>query len=208
MARSVSEWVRHWDAKAGIENPVELNGYCVDGVPIPDARYREIVIDPSIARLEVEPGQTVLEIGCGSGQVLLELERRGVKCVGSDPSRLMLERFTGKSETRLKAAHELSFEAGSFDRILMLSVAHYFPSMAYFAEVIGRCLDWLKVPGIILMSDIPTEPSRRNDYLVYDRHALVDLFDGFGHPYSLMAQVPNKRLLNRRFDALIYKDRA
>jgi SAM-dependent methyltransferase len=210
LVKTVDEWVRHWDAKVGIENPVELNGYCVGGVPLEFEAYREVLIDPSIARLEVEPGHTVLEIGCGSGQILQELERRGAECVGADPSSHMLQRFSGKSRTCLKAAHELEFERDSFDRILMVSVAHYFPSMFYFSDVIGKCLGWLRAPGIILIGDIPTSPTAnaRSDYLIYDKCELVRLLDQFGHPYSMMAQSSSKRLVNRRIDVAIYKDRA
>jgi ubiquinone/menaquinone biosynthesis C-methylase UbiE len=210
LAKTVDEWVQHWDAKVGIKDPVELNGYCVEGVPLTFAKYRQILIEPSIARLEVEPGQKVLEIGCGSGQILHELESRGAECIGADPSRHMLQRCSGKSKTYLKAAHELEFDCNSFDRILMVSVVHYFPSMPYLADVIGRCLDWLRASGIILIGDIPIAPAvnARSDYLTYDRYELLRLLDRLGHPYSMMAQIREKRLVNRRIDVAIYKDRA
>ncbi len=32
--KTVEQWAAHWNAKATIENPVELNGYCIDGTPI------------------------------------------------------------------------------------------------------------------------------------------------------------------------------
>jgi 2-polyprenyl-3-methyl-5-hydroxy-6-metoxy-1,4-benzoquinol methylase len=208
MVKEVPEWTRHWNGKASIKNEVELNGYCVNGEPITDEKFCRIVIEQSVALLEVEPGHVVLDIGCGSGQILCELEKRGARCVGADASKSMIDRFSGQSQTILKAAHELKFEPGSFDRILLLSVVHYFPSTTYFSRIIEKCVTWLRAPGIILIGDIPLTAavSGKSDYLIYDKHELLDILDRFGHPFSLMAQVREKRLVNRRADAVIYKD--
>jgi len=210
MVKSVDGWVRHWDAKSAIEDPVELNGYCVGGKPLAFETYRKAVIVPTVDRLEVEPGQSVLEIGCGSGLILNELERRGADCVGVDPSKAMLDKYSGNAKTILSAARECDFADGSFDRILMVSVAHYFPSLTYFSDVIARCVKWLRAPGILLIGDIPfvLSANSRNDYLVYDKHALLDVMDSFGHATSLVAQSQSKRAINRRLDVILYKDRA
>lgn len=45
------------------------------------------------SELALECSGPVLELGCGTGRVLLELTRRGLECVGLDSSRAMLERL-------------------------------------------------------------------------------------------------------------------
>jgi len=45
------------------------------------------------SELALERSGPVLELGCGTGRVLLELTRRGLECVGLDSSRTMLERL-------------------------------------------------------------------------------------------------------------------
>src|SRR5512141_2383938 len=47
----------------------------------------------SLAR---ETGGPVLELGCGTGRVLLPIAREGIACVGLDPSEPMLEDFRRK----------------------------------------------------------------------------------------------------------------
>lgn len=197
----------HWNGKAGIENPVELNGYCVGGVPISRERYMDAVVLPLLERLELERHHRVLDVGCGSGMTLLEIEKRVAEAVGTDFSQAMVDRYPGKSRTYVCAAHELPFDQGSFHRILMFSVAHYFPSFDYFRAVVEKCLWLLRKGGILLVGDLPIGNSPgASAYLWYDRHALVDLCDAQGLPYSIAAQNRAKRAINRRYDLILYKD--
>lgn len=52
------------------------------------------------AELAVESGGPVLELGCGTGRVLLEVSRRGIECVGIDSSQAMLARLTERAAGR------------------------------------------------------------------------------------------------------------
>ncbi len=205
MPKSVREWTEHWDRKFGIADPIELNGYCVGGKPLSAEQYAEIIVEPAIARLEVEAHHHVLEIGCGSGQILKVLEKRVARCVGVDPSKSMLARYEGRSETHVCAADELPFADNTFDQILMVGVALYFPSIEHFVSVVETCLALLRTPGVLLIGDLPTGPSR-NDYLTFQKTVLVEIFDRIGHPYSIMAQTRAKRKINRRIDVVVYKD--
>lgn len=45
-----------------------------------------------------EPGQQVLEIGCGTGEDAIHLAHRGVRVVATDPSAVMIEATRAKSE--------------------------------------------------------------------------------------------------------------
>jgi ubiquinone/menaquinone biosynthesis C-methylase UbiE len=205
--KTVEEWTAHWDAKVSIADPVELNGYCVDGKPIALEAYRRAVIEPWLERLELEPHHQVLDIGCGSGLMLTEMERRVARCVGIDPSRAMIERYKGAAETMVCAADRMPFGEASFDRVLMASVAHYFPSFDYFEAVMRRALELLRRDGLLLVADLPIgAPKPNSAYLFYDRHWLLDLLERLGQPYSLMAQSRLKRRINRRHDLVIYKD--
>lgn len=84
--RSPREWAAHWNAKAAIEDPIELNGYCCGGVPIAAETYAAAVLQPCLELLELEPHHRVLEVGCGTGLILRELEGRVAQVVGTDPS--------------------------------------------------------------------------------------------------------------------------
>lgn len=65
-----------------------------------DAQYA-VLRDPSgdaafYAGLAEETGGPVLELGCGTGRVLLPIARRGLRCTGVDPSPQMLRVFRSK----------------------------------------------------------------------------------------------------------------
>lgn len=205
--KTIDEWTAHWNGKSDIDDPVILNGYCVDGVPISRERYFEAVIDPLLARLELEPHHRVLDIGCGSGLTLGEIEKRVAVAIGTDFSMAMLQKYKGKAKTYVCSAHEVPFEGEQFDRILMYSVAIYFPNFEYFRQVTEKCLSILRCGGIFLIGDLLLGSKPENSqYQWFDRHALVEYFDSLGFPYSIAAQSRRKRSINKRFDVILYKD--
>jgi SAM-dependent methyltransferase len=55
----------------------------------PDAKFYE--------RLAVESGGPVLELGCGTGRVLLPIASKGIACTGVDKSPGMLDQFRAKA---------------------------------------------------------------------------------------------------------------
>jgi SAM-dependent methyltransferase len=225
MRRTPEQWRDHWSERAKIANPVEVNGYCREGKPYSDAEYFETVIEPLLNRLELEPRHRVLDIGCGTGTLLSEIEKRCAVSVGTDISPTMADRYGGRSKVIACPAHELPFEAESFDRIVMNSVAHMFPSKEYFGSVIKNCLSLLSPPGILLIGDVlvgkdihaPKPLTFRqkiywrrwaleHEYIVYPAGWLAEFLTSLDMPWSIMAQPPVKRKLNRRFDIAVYKD--
>ncbi len=78
-----------------------------------DRRWRKLAV-----REVVWPGDRVLDVCCGTGDLALEAERRGGRVVGLDFSERMLERARRKSGTiewvQGDALH-LPFEDGAFD---------------------------------------------------------------------------------------------
>ncbi|MFG2497078.1 methyltransferase domain-containing protein [Streptomyces sp. NPDC048441] len=66
--------------------------------------------------LSLEPGSTVVDVGCGAGRAVAELAGRGVHAVGVDPDPWMLgtarERWSA-AEFRQAGAEELPFTDGS-----------------------------------------------------------------------------------------------
>lgn len=73
------------------------------------ARYYDAAYELALAsgadqafyvQLALEHGGPVLELGCGTGRVLLEVARRGIECVGLDSSQAMLARLGERAHGR------------------------------------------------------------------------------------------------------------
>jgi ubiquinone/menaquinone biosynthesis C-methylase UbiE len=93
-------------------------------------RVHEQLLD----RADVQPGQRVLEIGCGTGNLLTALGQRRLKieAVGIDPDPAALRRARRKAARRKLPirydqafAGELPLEDDSFDRVLSALMLHH-----------------------------------------------------------------------------------
>ena len=205
--KTVEEWTAHWNAKAGIENAIELTGYCIGGVPMSAEKYRAAVVEPCLELLELEPQHHVLEVGCGAGLLLREIEQRVERTVGTDVSDGLVRRYDGTAETYVCAAHELPFDGEQFDRILMYSVAHYFPDLEYFRGVVLALVGLLRRPGVLVIGDVPVGAQPADTpYRWFDRRELADALEPLELPFSIAAQSRLKRTINRRYDVVVYKD--
>ena len=204
--KTVEEWKTYWNAKRG-PNPVALNDYCIDGIPLERGRYEEAVVKPNVERLDIGPACDVLEIGCGTGLHLREMEGRVRRLVGTDLSVTMLSHYGGSAARCVSEAGRQPFRSGSFDRILMAGVTMYFPGFDYFKVTVEECLDLLRADGILLVGDMQFGTGvSRSGYLVYSKSKVVEFLDSLGYPYSLLAQSRLKRAINNRHDILIYKE--
>ncbi|WP_308258913.1 non-ribosomal peptide synthetase [Pseudonocardia sp. H11422] len=138
-----------------------------DGAPIPHADM-QAWRDATVARIRALAPRRVLEIGVGSGLLLTELAPdcelyRGVdlseeaiaalrRRVQADPA------LAGRVVLDARPAHELGdgpdLPAGSFDTVVINSVAQYFPSAAYLVDVLRRAAALLAPGGAIFVGDV------------------------------------------------------
>lgn len=80
------------------------------------------VAEKVVARAGVQPGEHVLDLGCGTGNASLLAGRAGAEVTGLDPAarlidvaRVRLENEGLKGSFALGSAEELPFDAGAFD---------------------------------------------------------------------------------------------
>lgn len=127
-------------------------------------RIHEQLLD----RADLHDGQRVLEIGCGTGNVLTALGRRGlaVEAVGIDPDPGALKRARRKAaRKKLPIKYQRAYAGAlplpdeSFDRVLSSLMLHHLPD-----EELGRAL-WevrrvLRPGGRLHVVDLVHMPGR------------------------------------------------
>jgi pristinamycin I synthase-3/4 len=150
------------------------------GLPLPASEMEEWLDDTIRGITELEPRRT-LEIGCGTGMILFRIAPRCEAYTGIDFSGRALRYIesqlgrVGLSDGRVrllrKSAHELDgFAADSFDTVVVNSVAQYFPSADYLAEVVARAVELVRPGGAIFLGDLRSLP------LLEAFHTALELF--------------------------------
>ncbi len=99
------------------------------------------VVRQAIARMEIRPGERILDLGCGNGWAtrLLAQSNAGVQAIGVDAAAKMIERAEALHSLTIRARYEigsfeaLSFRDASFDRVFSMEAF-------YYASDLGRAI--------------------------------------------------------------------
>jgi amino acid adenylation domain-containing protein len=139
--------------------------------PLPGVLMREWV-DQTIARIATLQPRRVLEIGCGTGLLLLRLAPHTSQYWGTDISPIALNAVRNQLARLEQGGQELpqvellhcaaddftGIEAQSFDTIILNSVVQYFPSLDYFLHVLEGALRVVAPGGTIFVGDVRSLP--------------------------------------------------
>ncbi|MFN2182521.1 MAG: SAM-dependent methyltransferase [Anaerolineae bacterium] len=125
-------------------------------------QWDDDLVEMIVQALELEPGDRVLDLACGSGVHALRLAQRGVEVLGVDiaPSLVAYCReraAAAVAEEGVATAHfeqgdmrDLEYE-GEFDAVLLLSGSFGFYDDATNADVLARIAQALKPGGRVLI---------------------------------------------------------
>lgn len=174
--RRIQKWKKTYDlTQLGRESSVPQPDFNILGwnssytrQPIPAAEMREWV-DLTVQEIsKCEPSE-VLEIGCGSGLLLLRVAPHCKRYVGVDNAHAVLEtlerqmRQLGGDWTQVELLDRPAdrfdgFRANSFDTLISNSAVQYFPSLSYLLKVLEQALDVVKPGGTIFLGDLRSLP--------------------------------------------------
>ncbi len=127
------------------------------------------VVEPAAAALrrkgmEILPPRediSILDVGCGTGTQLALYRRPGCRLAGVDLSPSMVERAKAKlgdaAEIRCEDATRMTFESGSFDVVMLVTVLHELPP-ALWRPLLDECVRVTRTDGSILVLDYHTGP--------------------------------------------------
>ncbi|MDQ6673653.1 MAG: LLM class flavin-dependent oxidoreductase [Chloroflexota bacterium] len=169
-----SDWQAIWDQtyREARNGAPELNAAgwtsSFTGQAIPEAEMREWV-DRTVTRVlasarAASARPRVLEIGCGTGMLLLRVAPHCAHYTGNDfsaaalahvQSRLDAQGLHNVSLQRLEADELAALtDAGPFDAIVINSVIQYFPDVEYLVRVLKAAYARLAPAGVLFIGDV------------------------------------------------------
>ena len=183
-SEQLSQWEDLWqstystsaDAEPGSDFSGWISSYTGEPIPLEEMQQWIAATTERIRELQAS---RVLEIGCGTGLVAARiapgcdyyLATDFSAAVMADMQRLKGSRSDmGALDLRQSRADELDdIPAGSFDAVIINSVAQYFPDADYLVTVILNAARMLRNDGYIFLGDL------RNHDLLDSYHSSVEL---------------------------------
>ena len=119
------------------------------------------VVAAVLAAAPVQPGDQVVDLGCGTGQLSLPLAERGARVLAVDVSPAMVQRLGFKARERSVAGLEcltgpmesLALPAGSIDLIVSSYALHHLRD-ADKDRLVATAYHWLRPGGTLLVADM------------------------------------------------------
>jgi SAM-dependent methyltransferase len=134
------------------------------GEPIPPEEMLEWV-EETVARIAAFEPQRILEIGCGTGLLLLRLARGRAEVLGTDFSSAALERLRSHLQALDGGLERMRLEqraADDFtgigermaDAVVLNSIAQYFPDAEYLRRVVEGAVAATRDGGLVFVGDV------------------------------------------------------
>ena len=150
-----------------------LNGYDVMGEGIPLDAFLNFNAG-LVELLDLAPGKSVYEVGCGAGANMYLMQHEGMIVGGSDYAEGLVETA---QRIVLEARELAAMEAADipteekYDAVYSCGVFSYFPDHAYATRVLERMV--AKSTHVIGVTDVH-DRAKRQDYLAFRRASIPD----------------------------------
>lgn len=138
-----SRWTDRDDVPRGADYDRRFEHLAASGADV----HGEAALVASLA-----PGPTVLDAGCGTGRVAIELTRRGFAATGLDIDAAMLASARAKAPELTWIEGDLAGTAleDRFDVVVLAGNVLIFVAPGTEAEVVHRCADHLRPAGLLV----------------------------------------------------------
>lgn len=157
------QWKKIWDARKAekgasntLERLIRLDGFDTGAGRVEVADW-EAHAQRIAEKLDIRSGDSLYEVGCGSGAFLYPFWQRGHQVGGLDYSPVLIEEaravMAGGDFVRSEAI-ELEAQP-QYDFVISHGVFHYFPDLAYAKQVFDRMIKKAKKSMAVL--DVPNK---------------------------------------------------
>lgn len=199
----------HFDSGASTSGDIRANRYGVDDVESANSLYTEVA-NEILDILKCKPGTRVLDVGCGTGDILMRLQARGLEVTGLDlsPGMVKIARSNG-CRAEVYEGGTFPFANGSFDVVLIYQVLINLPELSIGERLLQEAARVSRDKGTILVGAVPHPvkskfPTHRSRWWVDLKIALRKLLRGinsipyYSYPYAFF----EKQLDDHRLAAL------
>lgn len=99
------------------------------------------------------PRGSVLDVGCGTGELTSAIAARGYRVVGLDRSHGMLQVFRGRAGRRVVqgSSDALPFRSGSFDLVVTIATLHHVGGPETVRAMLGDLVRVVRSPGGVVL---------------------------------------------------------
>jgi len=130
------------------------------------------IVPDILGKLNINSSDSLLEIGCGTGNLLIPLSFYVSKAVGIDNKNAIQKLLSRANLANLEGfvGNFLTYDTshlGKFNKILMYSVLHYLSNRKEVYCFIDKALTLLDEEGVLVIGDIPNT-SLKNNFLKSD----------------------------------------
>ena len=110
-------------------------------------------IQKTMGYLDIQKDTRILEVGCGAGKFSKRLLRAGADLKAIDVNKKFIDKLQGHSSEAfdLCSVTDLSYKAGSFDRVIMFDVLHHLPDDDAYAKALSEITRVLKPGGYAII---------------------------------------------------------
>jgi 2-polyprenyl-3-methyl-5-hydroxy-6-metoxy-1,4-benzoquinol methylase len=168
-----NNWQQIWnkkemgtDKKSLLEKLIDVDGFSSPFGKLSNVKNWEQYIEMVVAKLNIKPGDSIFEVGCGAGAFLYPFYQKGHQVGGIDyaPNLVSIARVS-MPDSQISTAEASRIPSNdSYDIVISNGVFLYFPNYDYATEVLRKMVSMAKRGiGIFDIPDLSRKDASINE---------------------------------------------